>query len=182
MRSWPQSPTSPASLASWPWSRARASRCATKLGTRPAGAQDLSLIANVQPPNVDIARRIGFALDAMQHYDAARARDELLEAIAEAPALRPGLRPACAGLGGVGIPGKIAGRCRAGRALGGEPAAGAATARRSGARLFRRGPHGSLRGVAETGAPETCQCGISPRLPGRSTCRQQRDAGAADAR
>jgi TolB-like protein len=60
-----------------------------KLGTRPAGAQDLSLIANVQPPNVDIARRIGFALDAMQHYDAARARDELLEAIAEAPAYAP---------------------------------------------------------------------------------------------
>ena len=60
-----------------------------KLGTRPAAAQDLSLIANVQPPNVDIARRIGFALDAMQHYDAARARDELLEAIAEAPAYAP---------------------------------------------------------------------------------------------
>ena len=36
-----------------------------------------------------MARRLGFALDALQHYDAARARDELLEAVAEAPGYAP---------------------------------------------------------------------------------------------
>ena len=60
-----------------------------KLGIRPPSAASLDLLANAQPPNVDVARRIGFALDALQHYDAARARDELLEAIAEAPAYAP---------------------------------------------------------------------------------------------
>lgn len=60
-----------------------------KLGTRAAGVQELGLIANVQPPTVDVARRLGFALDALAHYDAARARDELLEAIAEAPGYAP---------------------------------------------------------------------------------------------
>ncbi|HEV2285993.1 MAG TPA: tetratricopeptide repeat protein, partial [Steroidobacteraceae bacterium] len=39
--------------------------------------------------NLDVARRLGFALDAMQHYDPARARDELLEAVAQAPDYAP---------------------------------------------------------------------------------------------
>lgn len=60
-----------------------------KLGIRPPSAASLDLLANAQPPNVDVARRIGFALDALQHYDAARARDELLEAIAETPGYAP---------------------------------------------------------------------------------------------
>jgi DNA-binding winged helix-turn-helix (wHTH) protein/tetratricopeptide (TPR) repeat protein len=60
-----------------------------RLGLRPPSAASLSLLANAQPPNVDVARRVGFALDALQHYDAARARDELLEAIAESPAYAP---------------------------------------------------------------------------------------------
>ena len=60
-----------------------------KLGVRSPEAQTLSLIAGTQPPNLDVARRIGFALDALRHYDAARARDELLEAVAEAPAYAP---------------------------------------------------------------------------------------------
>lgn len=45
----------------------------------------LGLVANSLPPNVDVARRIGFALDALHHFDAARARDELLESIAASP-------------------------------------------------------------------------------------------------
>jgi tetratricopeptide (TPR) repeat protein len=60
-----------------------------KLSPRAPDAQTLGLIANTQPPNLDVARRLGFALDALQHYDAARARDELLQAVAEAPGYAP---------------------------------------------------------------------------------------------
>jgi tetratricopeptide (TPR) repeat protein len=60
-----------------------------RLGAHSPDAETLSLVANAQPPSVDVARRVGFALDALQHYDAARARDELLEAIAEAPGYAP---------------------------------------------------------------------------------------------
>ncbi len=60
-----------------------------KLGARLPDAQTLGLVPNAQPPNLDVARRLGFALDALQHYDAARARDELLEAVAEAPGYAP---------------------------------------------------------------------------------------------
>ncbi len=61
----------------------------TKLGAVPSGAAALDLVANVQPPSLDVARRLGFALDALHHYDPARARDELLEAIAESPGYAP---------------------------------------------------------------------------------------------
>jgi DNA-binding winged helix-turn-helix (wHTH) protein/tetratricopeptide (TPR) repeat protein len=61
----------------------------SKLGAPSPGPQTLGLVANAQPPNLDVARRLGFALDALQHYDAARARDELLEAVAEAPGYAP---------------------------------------------------------------------------------------------
>jgi DNA-binding winged helix-turn-helix (wHTH) protein/tetratricopeptide (TPR) repeat protein len=47
--------------------------------------RSLDMVENSQPPSVEVARRIGFALDALHDYDAARARDELLQAIAEAP-------------------------------------------------------------------------------------------------
>lgn len=60
-----------------------------KLGLRSPDAETLGLVANAQPPSLDVARRLGFALDALQHYDAARARDELLEAVAEAPGYAP---------------------------------------------------------------------------------------------
>ncbi|MDE2136597.1 MAG: winged helix-turn-helix domain-containing protein [Gammaproteobacteria bacterium] len=60
-----------------------------KLGARAPDAHNLGLVANAQPPNLDVARRLGFALDAMQHYDPARARDELLEAVAQAPDYAP---------------------------------------------------------------------------------------------
>jgi DNA-binding winged helix-turn-helix (wHTH) protein/tetratricopeptide (TPR) repeat protein len=45
----------------------------------------LEMVSSAQPPSVGVARRIGFALDALHDYDSARARDELLQAIAEAP-------------------------------------------------------------------------------------------------
>jgi eukaryotic-like serine/threonine-protein kinase len=61
----------------------------SKLGIAPPGERALGLLANEQPPNIDVARRMGFALDALQHYDPARARDELIEAIAQAPGYAP---------------------------------------------------------------------------------------------
>jgi DNA-binding winged helix-turn-helix (wHTH) protein/tetratricopeptide (TPR) repeat protein len=64
-------------------------RLRDKLGIMPPAANALSLVANEQPPNTDVARRMGFALDALQHYDPARARDELIEAIAQAPGYAP---------------------------------------------------------------------------------------------
>jgi DNA-binding winged helix-turn-helix (wHTH) protein/tetratricopeptide (TPR) repeat protein len=64
-------------------------RLRDKLGILPPGGQVLGLVANEEPPNVDVARRVGFALDALRNYDPARARDELLEAVAEAPGYAP---------------------------------------------------------------------------------------------
>jgi eukaryotic-like serine/threonine-protein kinase len=64
-------------------------RLRDKLGIVSPGEQALGLVANEQPPNVDVARRVGFALDALRHYDPARARDELIEAVAQAPGYAP---------------------------------------------------------------------------------------------
>ena len=64
-------------------------RLRDKLGIVSPGDQALGLVANEQPPNLDVARRMGFALDALRHYDPARARDELMEAVAEAPGYAP---------------------------------------------------------------------------------------------
>ncbi len=61
----------------------------SKLGLAPVGGDTIDALANVRPPTTAVARRIGFALDAMQRFDAARARDELLEAVAEAPTYAP---------------------------------------------------------------------------------------------
>lgn len=60
-----------------------------KLGVGSPETGTPGLIANARPPNLDVARRLGFALDALRQYDAARARDELLEAVAEAPGYAP---------------------------------------------------------------------------------------------
>jgi len=64
-------------------------RLRQKLGITPPGEETLGLVANEQPPSVDVARRMGFALDALRHYDPARARDELIEAVAETPGYAP---------------------------------------------------------------------------------------------
>jgi DNA-binding winged helix-turn-helix (wHTH) protein/tetratricopeptide (TPR) repeat protein len=60
-----------------------------KLGISGIEAQTLQLTANAQPPSAEVARRIGFALDALHKFDPARARDELLDAVAQAPGYAP---------------------------------------------------------------------------------------------
>jgi DNA-binding winged helix-turn-helix (wHTH) protein/tetratricopeptide (TPR) repeat protein len=73
-----------------------------RLGVGVPSAAWLELIAHAQPPSAEVARRMGFAIDAMERYDAARARDELLEAIAQAPGYAPAylyLSRAWSGLG-----------------------------------------------------------------------------------
>ena len=49
----------------------------------------LKEIASAQPASAEVARHLGFALQALDQYDAARARDELLQAIAQSPAYAP---------------------------------------------------------------------------------------------
>jgi len=58
-------------------------------GTGPVAPQELQQVANAQPPTAEVARHIGFALDALHKSDPARARDELLLAIAQAPSYAP---------------------------------------------------------------------------------------------
>jgi DNA-binding winged helix-turn-helix (wHTH) protein/TolB-like protein len=60
-----------------------------KLGVRSPDAETLGLVAKAQPPSLEIARRMGFALEALEQYDAARARDELLDTVAQAPGYAP---------------------------------------------------------------------------------------------
>ncbi|HKV65181.1 MAG TPA: hypothetical protein VJN66_02250, partial [Rhodanobacteraceae bacterium] len=49
----------------------------------------LKQIALAQPASAEVARHLGFALQALDQFDAARARDELLQAIAQAPGYAP---------------------------------------------------------------------------------------------
>jgi len=51
--------------------------------------EQLRLAANARPPTPEVTRRIGAALDALHRYDPARARDELLQAVAAAPDYAP---------------------------------------------------------------------------------------------
>jgi DNA-binding winged helix-turn-helix (wHTH) protein/tetratricopeptide (TPR) repeat protein len=60
-----------------------------RLGVSIPNADMAGLMANATPPTTDVARRVGEALDAMERHDAARARDELLEAVAQAPQFAP---------------------------------------------------------------------------------------------
>ncbi len=60
-----------------------------RLGIRRLGAGAQQTTAHAQPPTAEVARHLGFALDALQNYDPARARDELLQAIAQAPGYAP---------------------------------------------------------------------------------------------
>ena len=61
----------------------------SKLGVAVASDATLAQLARAQPGSLDVARLMGVAYDAMQHYDAARARDALLQVIAEAPGFAP---------------------------------------------------------------------------------------------
>lgn len=60
-----------------------------RLGVKPQNPEELHSVANARPPTLDVMRRIGFALDALHHYEPAHARDELLQAIAQAPDYAP---------------------------------------------------------------------------------------------
>ncbi|MEO6799568.1 MAG: winged helix-turn-helix domain-containing protein [Rhodanobacter sp.] len=60
-----------------------------RFGEETAGAVVLKQVAAEQPPTSEVARHFGFALQALDQYDPARARDELLQAIAQAPGYAP---------------------------------------------------------------------------------------------
>jgi DNA-binding winged helix-turn-helix (wHTH) protein/TolB-like protein len=60
-----------------------------RLGVGTLGGAAAGLIMNVEPPTTDVARRMGVALDAMERHDPVRARDDLIEAVAEAPQFGP---------------------------------------------------------------------------------------------
>ena len=55
------------------------------LGYAPVSADDARRIDKAQPPNIEVARRMGNALDALRRRDPARAKEELLQAIALSP-------------------------------------------------------------------------------------------------
>ncbi|HEY2445165.1 MAG TPA: winged helix-turn-helix domain-containing protein [Rhizomicrobium sp.] len=59
------------------------------LGAGQQSPDESKLAANAQPPNAEVMRHMGFALEALHRYDPARARDELLQAIAQAPDYAP---------------------------------------------------------------------------------------------
>jgi DNA-binding winged helix-turn-helix (wHTH) protein/tetratricopeptide (TPR) repeat protein/TolB-like protein len=60
-----------------------------KLGIAVPGAEAVQFISKAQPPTTEVARHVGIAVDALDHFDAARARDESLEAVALAPGYAP---------------------------------------------------------------------------------------------
>lgn len=60
-----------------------------RLNLRPQSAEERRLAANARPPSTEVMQHIGFALDALRRYDPARARDELLQAVADAPGYAP---------------------------------------------------------------------------------------------
>jgi len=59
------------------------------LKVMPESAAEQRLAANARPPSTEVMRHIGFGLDALHRYDPARARDELLQAVADAPDYAP---------------------------------------------------------------------------------------------
>jgi DNA-binding winged helix-turn-helix (wHTH) protein/tetratricopeptide (TPR) repeat protein len=59
------------------------------LHLNPRSSAQQRLAANAEPPSIDVMRRIGFALDALHRYDYARAKDELLQAVVDAPDYAP---------------------------------------------------------------------------------------------
>jgi eukaryotic-like serine/threonine-protein kinase len=58
-------------------------------GFSPVSATEEKEIGKAQPPNIEVARHMGIALDALQKSDPARAKDELLQAISLAPGYAP---------------------------------------------------------------------------------------------
>ena len=60
-----------------------------KLGTPSPNPELLAQISAAQPSSIDVAQKLSTAREAMQHYDAAKARDELLQVIAQSPGFAP---------------------------------------------------------------------------------------------
>jgi tetratricopeptide (TPR) repeat protein len=60
-----------------------------KSGFAPVALDREQSTDKAQPPNVEVARRVGLALNALREYDPARARDELLQAEIVAPGYAP---------------------------------------------------------------------------------------------
>jgi DNA-binding winged helix-turn-helix (wHTH) protein len=50
---------------------------------------DIRMAANLEAPNIEVMRRVGVGLEALRRHDAAGARDEFLEAVAQAPGYAP---------------------------------------------------------------------------------------------
>jgi tetratricopeptide (TPR) repeat protein len=60
-----------------------------KMGVPSPTSDVQAQITNALPPSVDVAKKMSLASEAMQHYDAAKARDELLQVIAQSPGYAP---------------------------------------------------------------------------------------------
>jgi tetratricopeptide (TPR) repeat protein len=60
-----------------------------QLGVVSPNPELLTEISNAQPSSVDVAQKLSLASEAMHHYDAAKARDELLQVIAQSPGYAP---------------------------------------------------------------------------------------------
>jgi eukaryotic-like serine/threonine-protein kinase len=60
-----------------------------KSGFAPALLDNEQRTDKAQPPNTEVARRMALAVDALRKYDPARAKDELLQALALAPDYAP---------------------------------------------------------------------------------------------
>ncbi len=61
----------------------------SRLGFAAIGEAEKQQVDRAQPPNTDVARHMGIALEALHKSDPAKARDELLEAVALAPSYAP---------------------------------------------------------------------------------------------
>lgn len=61
----------------------------TRLGLAEPDPVALRAVAQAQPPTAEVARHLGNALDVLRHNNPAKARDELLEAVAQAPGYAP---------------------------------------------------------------------------------------------
>jgi len=59
------------------------------LGVKPGRPEEVKLAVNLQAPTAEVMRHMGQGLDALHRYDGARARDEFLEAVAQAPDYAP---------------------------------------------------------------------------------------------
>ncbi len=59
------------------------------LGVETGRPDEVKLAVNIQPPTAEVMRHMGQGLDALRRYDAARARDEFLNAVAAAPDYAP---------------------------------------------------------------------------------------------